>query len=123
VKQPIIIVEDDNDWRQVLGELLVAEGYVVATSASRDQALELFREGPRPSLVISDLMMPGISYEKFHDVMKRIGLGQVPIIVMSASNESEVPSPPGVRARFCKPIDLERLLATVETLVKTSKAA
>lgn len=115
--QPIIIVEDDQDWREALCEILVADGYQVSTSRDRDEAFALISEGERPSLIISDLMMPGMSAEVFYQGITKLGLGDVPIIVMSAANPTEVPTPPGVRERFPKPVDIDRLLGMVRSIL------
>lgn len=114
----ILVIEDDQDWRELLSDLLLAEGFDVSTSANRDEALQLLEDGDKPALVISDLMMPGISADAFLEQMAKMKAGRIPVIVMSAASERDVPSPPGVSARFQKPVDIPRLLAVVQKHVK-----
>ncbi len=58
---PSVLVVDDNDaLRENLAECLVAEGYAVSAAESGEEALALLDRGPLPSVVLLDLMMPGM---------------------------------------------------------------
>lgn len=58
---PSVLVVDDNDaLRENLAECLEAEGYVVRAAETGEEALALLDQGPLPSVVLLDLMMPGM---------------------------------------------------------------
>ena len=56
----VLIVEDDENLRQVLLIQLRKEGYEARSAANGEEAIELLRESPH-DLVITDLQLPGIS--------------------------------------------------------------
>jgi two-component system NtrC family response regulator len=56
----ILIVEDDENLRQVLQIQLKKEGYEATSAANGEEAIELLRKGPQ-DLIITDLHLPGIS--------------------------------------------------------------
>ncbi len=58
---PSVLVVDDNDaLRENLAECLEAEGYSVVAVEDGAGALSLLDLGPLPSVVLLDLMMPGM---------------------------------------------------------------
>ncbi len=58
---PSVLVVDDNEaLRENLAECLEAEGYSVVAAVDGAGALALLDRGPIPSVVLLDLMMPGM---------------------------------------------------------------
>ena len=57
----ILVVDDDDDNRAMLGELLEAKGYFAAPAANGAEAVALLQGGLDPDLVLTDLMMPTMS--------------------------------------------------------------
>ena len=55
----ILVVDDDDDIREIVHILLAREGFTVREAANAEQALR--RLDPLPDLVILDVMMPGLS--------------------------------------------------------------
>jgi DNA-binding response OmpR family regulator len=60
VKLKILVVDDDENIREVLEDLLLLEGHELLLAEDGEQALRIFDEN-LPDLVITDLGMPGIS--------------------------------------------------------------
>ena len=56
----ILVIDDESQITRVLRAALSAQGYDVRTANDPDEGLRLFRDWP-PDLVITDLMMPGMS--------------------------------------------------------------
>lgn len=116
----ILIVEDDDDVRESLGEVLRDEGYEVATAANGLDALEALRAGVGPDgqgapcTIILDLMMPTMNGWDFRaHQLQEPALAKIPVIVVSgvahlASTASLRPA-----AVIGKPVDLDRLLAEI----------
>src|SRR5678816_1869583 len=61
----VLVVEDDEDVREVLRETLEDAGYPVICAKDGREGLELLRAEPRPCLVLLDLMMPVLSGWQF----------------------------------------------------------
>lgn len=82
----ILVVDDEKKIVEVIKDYLAKEGFSVVTSYNGREALETF-EKSNPSLVILDLMMPGISGE---DVCRAIRKkSSVPIIMLTAKIEED----------------------------------
>ncbi len=59
VTKTVLLAEDDLEIRDILQDLLEAEGYDVIPASHGRQALEFLRgSGELPDLVVLDLMMP-----------------------------------------------------------------
>jgi len=56
----LIVVDDDDGIRVLLGELLADRGYDVITAQNGAEGLDRIRREPRLSLLITDIRMPGI---------------------------------------------------------------
>jgi two-component system KDP operon response regulator KdpE len=105
----IVIVDDDDDYREILRSLFAAEGYSVYTAGNGRAALELLDVlRPPPRCVILDLRMPVMDGWEF---MLRLRARHVapPVIVVSG----EADPPKGARCYFPKPVGFGPLLAAV----------
>jgi CheY-like chemotaxis protein len=110
----ILIVDDENDIREAVSELLAEEGYSVLEAASGAEALKQLREH-HPSVVLLDLMMPGMNGWEFRAVQKGDpDLSRIPVIVLSALGRSS-----GVEAEgyLQKPFEIQQLLDAVRAQV------
>jgi len=85
----ILLVEDDNNLREIYGARLEAEGYEIASAADGEEALATaVRE--RPDLIISDVMMPKISGFDMLDILRSTPeTRDVRVIVMTALSQEE----------------------------------
>jgi CheY-like chemotaxis protein len=110
----VLVVDDDQDIRETIREVLEAEGYSVATAENGAAALERLRQ-VHPQLILLDLTMPvmdGISFRE--EQMNDDSLSAIPTIVMSARTDpGKDAGPLLVRACLSKPLDLDELLGLV----------
>ena len=115
---PILVVDDDADVRDSLAELLAEEGYEVRSFANAAEALEHLRHDGA-SLIILDLMMPGMSGWAFREAQARDArLAEIPVIAISAVADLEPPWPRWPAATLmCKPVNLDQLLDRVAAQV------
>jgi two-component system, OmpR family, response regulator CpxR len=104
-------VDDDDSIREVVSEVLRDEGYGVVCASNGEQALSKLHNHGHPDLMLLDLMMPVMSGWELLEVLgSSAELSQIPVVVVSAMNA------PGACEHLAKPIDLDRLLATVARL-------
>lgn len=54
----VLIIDDDEEMRFILADVLNASGYQASTAAGSDEAMRLM-EGIRPDVIITDALMPG----------------------------------------------------------------
>ena len=117
----ILIVDDDNDVRAALSELLEEEGFAVEGATNGREALARLRGGTvHPAVILLDLMMPGMDGWDFRsEQMRDPQLAQVPVVIVSASGFSRE----SIRTQFRpaayveKPIERTELLGVIRELV------
>jgi CheY-like chemotaxis protein len=107
----VLIVEDEEDLREMMREALELKGYRVVTAHEGQDALDKLAGIEQLCLVLLDLLMPGMNgWEFFEKMRERPELAQVPVIVhSSASNRAPV----GVTRVLQKPILFDRLISVV----------
>jgi len=109
----VLIVEDDDDIREVVANALESEGFQVYQAETGARALELLQEMPHPSLILADLMMPVLDgWDLIKALSRDDRLATLPVVVMSALDHDH---PEGFR-RIKKPFDLEDLVRIVSEL-------
>ncbi|MGJ7914353.1 histidine kinase famiy protein [Massilia sp. LXY-6] len=58
-KPCVLVVEDNDDVRELAEQVLEMEGYAVQSAANGEQAMNLLRQGIRADLLFTDVIMPG----------------------------------------------------------------
>ena len=117
-KPVILVVEDDDDCRSVLQDLLELNGYAVVTCPGGEKAVAQAKRST-PALVLVDYQMPQGDGAFVVQSLKDAGgaLARVPVVLTSGSQEGrEIAERLGVRA-LDKPFDVSRLLELVQSLV------
>lgn len=85
----ILLVEDDNNLREIYEARLQAEGYDIVSAMDGEEALVIAKK-EKPDLIISDVMMPRISGFEMLDILRNTeGLKQVKIIMLTALGQAE----------------------------------
>lgn len=87
--QRILIVDDEANIRRTMRIALEAAGYVVAVAATPEEGEALFREGPRPDLVILDERMPGMDGLELERRIRAMD-AEVPILLATAYGSASV---------------------------------
>jgi CheY-like chemotaxis protein len=106
----ILLVEDHVDSREMLEEFLTLEGFAVEVAGNGLHAWERLRRGPRPDVMLLDLMMPVMSgWELMDRVAQEPTLRGLPVIVVSGAGATR-PAPKGILTSIPKPLDLDELV-------------
>lgn len=80
----ILVVEDQEEIRELIAKYLIKEGYEVVLAKQGFEALELF-ENQDIHLILLDIMMPGINgFEVLYEIRK---ISEVPVIMLTAKQE------------------------------------
>ncbi len=85
----VLLVEDDNNLREIFGMRLQAEGYDTVSAGDGEEALVVAIK-EKPDLVIADVMMPKLSgFEMLETLRAAPGIGGVKVIMMTALGQAE----------------------------------
>jgi CheY-like chemotaxis protein len=123
----ILIVDDDNDVRSALSELLQEEGFSVEAAPNGREALAWLRGGNiHPAVILLDLMMPGMDGWDFRsEQLRDPRLAAVPVVIVSASGFSRESIHTQFRpaAYVEKPIEKDVLLGAIRAVVRAGRRA
>lgn len=112
----VLIVDDEPDIANILGELLGEEGLDVRVVHDGRRALAAMAER-LPDLLITDLMMPRMDgHTLIREMRGNAALRHIPIVVMSAGRLDESLLAPDIRF-VPKPFELSDMLARVSELL------
>ncbi len=84
----ILLVEDDKSLREIYGVRLLAEGYDIVSAGDGEEALAMAIK-ERPSLIISDVMMPKISGFDMLDILRSTTETKAVKVIMMTALSSE----------------------------------
>ena len=113
----ILIVDDDTDFRLVLSELLVGQGYAISTAKNGKAALRhLSVMEDLPQLILLDSHMPEVNGKEFLRIKSKMKeLNHIPVVMISgdimAPEEFQLE---GVTTCLSKPLDMLEVIEVVE---------
>jgi two-component system, chemotaxis family, chemotaxis protein CheY len=112
LERPILVIDDDPAIRTTVAEILMSEGYSVATAINGADGLQSI-ERIDPALVLLDMRMPILDGWGFARALQSRGV-QIPILVMTAAQDArrwahEIDA----QGYVAKPFDLIDLLDAV----------
>ena len=113
----VLVVEDDQDVRDTILDLLSDEGVPAAGMADGASALRFLQSAPvKPNLILLDLMMPGVNGAEFRRLqMEDPALANIPVVLLSADVGTESASRSMQAAGYLrKPVKLTQLLEVVQ---------
>jgi DNA-binding response OmpR family regulator len=116
----ILLVEDERDVRDTIGEFLEEEGYEVTCVATAADGLERLRD-ERYNLVVSDYNLPDqTGVAMLHEANTRGDLGSAQVIIVTAH-----PNPIGTAGFrvLQKPIDIDNFLVLVHGILAADRRA
>ena len=116
----VLIVDDDPLIRELIGEILRREGYVVETAENGNEALAALRN-QRCALVLLDVSMPVLDGFQTLEKIKGDPLArEIPVVMLTAARaEKDVRRALslGVAGYIAKPIDTPKLLENVKRIL------
>jgi FixJ family two-component response regulator len=105
----VFIVEDDAEFGTALAELLTDEGFRPVHFSSARKALDSLAADDKPSLIITDLLMPGMSGVQLVRALRGDDRWRtIPVVVLTGGNDA------GLAVRLDTPVvykpDIDSLL-------------
>ena len=116
-KHPTVLLVDDNDdVRDGLTQLIRAEGYAVETARNGREALRVLAT-VHPCIILLDLHMPDMSGYDFRQAQLADGvLRDIPVVVYSAAHDVREQSQRMTATAYAeKPIEIARLMQLIRT--------
>jgi signal transduction histidine kinase/ActR/RegA family two-component response regulator len=123
-RRSLLVVDDEDLVREIIGEALTAEGYAVRTAASGREGLDFLDGEAAVDLVISDLSMPGMDGLTFVKEAQR-RRAKLPAIILTgfASDAAELAVGGALRGTFTllrKPISAHALRERVALMLEAA---
>ena len=116
----ILLVEDNEMNRDMLSRRLTRRGYDVAIAVDGEQGLDMARS-EAPALILMDMSLPGLDgWEATRRLKAAEETRAIPVIALTAhamSGDREKAIAAGCDDFDTKPVDLERLLGKIGTLL------
>lgn len=113
----VFVVEDSIDLRDLITELFRIEGFAVATAKNGQDALEFLSKSEHlPSVILLDMMMPGMDGFQFRKAQLAIPrLRDIPVLIMTAdANAKEKATQIQAHGFLKKPVEAETLILVAE---------
>jgi CheY-like chemotaxis protein len=112
-RHTVLIVEDDDESRQLLSEILELEGFKVAAASNGAEALQYLQYSERPCLIVLDVFMPVMDGRQFRTLqLKDHKLAKIPTVVLSAQDPSSISDLAATKV-IRKPLDVNDLLGVL----------
>jgi chemosensory pili system protein ChpA (sensor histidine kinase/response regulator) len=114
----ILVVDDDEDIRQIVALVLEPSGYRVAGAVNGFEALARLEAAEPPALMLVDLMMPLMDgAELMRAIKANPRLAGIPVVVMSGHHAAREEALAVEASGFLqKPVELDELLDLVRRL-------
>ncbi len=116
----ILVVEDQEDNRKIMNDLLSSAGYEVIEAVTGEEALRVV-EAERPDLILMDIQLPGLDgLEVTHRIKANPALRHNPVIAVTSyalSGDKAKALEAGCDAYFSKPVSPRALLAKVREFI------
>ncbi|MEE9529363.1 MAG: response regulator [Syntrophobacteria bacterium] len=112
----ILVVEDQEDNRRIMRDLLTSVGYEVIEAVTGEEGVAA-AETHRPDLILMDIQLPGLDgYEATRQINANPDLEHIPIIVVTSyalSGDDVKAFEAGCNAYVSKPFSPRQLLAKI----------
>jgi two-component system cell cycle response regulator DivK len=112
----ILVVEDQEDNRQIIRDLLTSAGYELVEAVDGEEGVRL-AESERPDLILMDIQLPVLDgHEATRRIKQNPELRHIPIIVVTSyalSGDDRKAMAAGSDGYMAKPFSPRQLLATI----------
>lgn len=125
-KGKILVIDDEEDVREVLKLHLEDAGFNVIEAENGEEGIALLRSEDNMinvGLILCDIRMPKVNGVECVDFLKREAPG-VPVVIVTGYPDTEMATSfmkKGVKDYLVKPVEKEKLLAVVDSIVAAGK--
>ena len=125
-KGKILVVDDENDVRDVIRLQLEQKGFNVLEAVDGQDAIDILQSGDNlvnVGLILCDIRMPKVNGVEAIDFLKREAPG-IPIVVITGYPDTELATglmKKGVKDYLVKPVEKSKLMAVVDEQIAAGK--
>ena len=120
----ILIVEDNNDYREIMNLLITKMGYQVIKAKNSYEAMTL-AEAEGPDLIFMDMKLPDVDGVETASMLKQNPkTSHIPVVALTAwisALGEEEGSKAGITTYLIKPVSLQMLKQTIEEYTSRSR--
>jgi two-component system alkaline phosphatase synthesis response regulator PhoP len=124
-REKILVVEDEEEIRELVGYNLVKQGYQAILAGSAEDGLKKIRTDA-PDLIVLDLMLPGMDgLEVCRSLKREVATQSIPIVMLTAKGEeSDIVAglELGADDYLTKPFSPRVLLARIRAILRRKTA-
>ena len=116
MQDPILVVDDESSVRELVCSQIRGLGFDCSTASDGDEALRLSRQSPPPSLVLTDIRMPGLGGEELLRELKTLDKN-IQVVMISGSQDLDTVRRclrDGAYDYLLKPFEIDALGNTVQ---------
>jgi two-component system, OmpR family, response regulator len=121
----VLVVEDEPHLANLLKHVLTNEGFNVRTAKDRGEIVAEFRRGPRPDLVLLDVMLPDVDgFEVLQKIRQYPGLETLPVVMLTAKATRDAVLKGlagGADGYITKPFEIDVLVKAVHVVLGLSE--
>ena len=121
----VLVIDDDEEIRETIRDVLEDQGFVVTCAANGREALDLLLAGKStPALILLDLMMPEMDGWAFRREQQQSipRIAQIPVVLFSGHLEAaQAALSLNTAAIMTKPLRLDGLVTLVDQLSRRGK--
>lgn len=116
-RNKVLVVEDDDEIRTSVADVLDIEGFDVQTAKNGLDALRQLQGGSLPDMILLDMMMPVMDGWQFMEELRKMNQSaQKPVVIFSAyGNPEGMAAELDVAGYLRKPFSVDELLAAVQS--------
>jgi signal transduction histidine kinase/CheY-like chemotaxis protein/HAMP domain-containing protein len=115
-KNPILVIDDDEEVRYTIGQYLLSKGYEVLFAEDGDKGLQMAIEN-QPFAITLDVMLPGKDgWSVLKELKGDVRTKDIPVILVSIIGDKNIGYELGAFEYFIKPISSEKLLSAFSKL-------
>jgi len=125
-KGRVLVIEDEEDVREVLNLHLESAGYNVVEAENGEDGINILRSEDNMvnvDLILCDIRMPKVDGSACIDILKKVA-PKIPVVMVTGYPDTEMAVSflsKGVKDYLVKPVEKEKLLAVVDKIVAAGK--
>lgn len=125
-KGKILIVDDEQDVRDIFQDRLEKAGYNTIMAENGEEAIKTLRSGDNMinvGIIFCDIRMPKVNGIECIDFLRQQAPG-IPVVVVTGYPDAEVAKElmkKGIKQYLVKPLDKEKMMAIVEEIISQGK--